>query len=68
VQWLLPEYNDYYRTHPKRWNGERRLGKYDFQCWYIRKSYPQSDAVKAILSRFGGVSVADFEKASNNRD
>ena len=60
TQWLLPEYNDYYRSHPRRWNGQMRWGKYDYQCWFVRTDYPQSAAVMDILRRHGGMSAADY--------
>ena len=62
TQWLLPEYNDYYRSHPHRWNGQYRWGRYDYQCWFLRNASPQSAAVMDILRRHGGVSAAEYEK------
>lgn len=61
VQWMLPEFNDYYRFHPRRWSGEMRLGRLAYQCWFIRKSYPQSAQVFEILKQFGGISAANYE-------
>ena len=62
TQWLLPEYNDYYRSHPHRWNGRLRPGQYDYQCWFIRDASPQSAAVVDILRRHGGVSAAEYKR------
>jgi hypothetical protein len=60
TQWLLPEYNDYYRFHPHRWNEETRYGKFDYQCWFVRKNYSHSSEVFDILKRHGGVSASDY--------
>jgi hypothetical protein len=65
TQWLLPEYNAYYRNHPRRWNGQYRWGKYAYQCWFIRNAYPQSAAVMDILRRHGGMSAADYEQVAH---
>jgi len=61
TQWLLPQYNDNYRSHPHRWNGQYRWGRYDYQCWFIRNTSPQSTAVMDILRRHGGMSAVDYK-------
>jgi len=65
TQWLLPEYNDYYRSHLRRWNRQRRWGQYDYQCWFIRNGSPQSAAVVDILRRHGGMSAAEYMSESH---
>ena len=62
TQWLLPEYNDYYRSHSHRWNGQASGGRYDYQCWFIRNNSPQSAAVMDILRRHGGMSAAEYQR------
>jgi hypothetical protein len=62
TQWLLPQYNDYYRAHPRRWNGQPRYGAVDFQCWFVRDDSAQSAAVTRILQEHGAVSAADYRK------
>jgi len=58
TQWLL--YNDYYRAHPRRWNGQIRPGKYDDQCWFVRNSYVHAADVVAILRRHGAFAAVDI--------
>ncbi len=53
TQYLLPQYNQYYRDHPRRWNGEPRYGDTDFQCWFVRNDSPQSAAIESILQQHG---------------
>jgi hypothetical protein len=62
AQWLLPQYNEYYRSHPKRWNGETRWGVDDYQCWFVRREASQSIAVQQILLRHGAITAADYMK------
>jgi len=60
TQWLLPQYNDYYRSHPQRWNGKIRPGKYDAQCWFVRNSYAHAADVTSILKHHGAIAAADL--------
>jgi len=60
TQWLLPQYNAYDRTHPRRWNGQRRYADIDYQCWFVRNQYPGSERVAAILRGHGGISTAEY--------
>jgi hypothetical protein len=62
TQWLLPQYNAYYRAHPRRWNGQRRYGDVDYQCWFIRNRYPGSARVAAILREHGGMSAEEYRR------
>ena len=66
TQWLLPQYNDYYRSHPQRWNGQTRPGKYDAQCWFVRNSYAHAADVVTILKRHGAIAATDIEPAAIN--
>jgi len=68
TQWLLPQYNGYYRTHPLRWNRERRWGNEDYQCWFIHNSYPLNAEVMEILKRHGGISAADYVAAHETKE
>lgn len=61
VQWLLPEYNSYYRSHPLRWNGQPRPGKFDYQCWFIRSDDSETTEIERLLEQFGGLSAKSFE-------
>jgi hypothetical protein len=60
TQWLVPQYNAYDRGHPVRWNGHRRYGDVDYQCWFVRSGYAQSERVEGILREHGGMSAAEY--------
>lgn len=60
TQWLLPQYNAYDRSHPRRWNGQRRYADIDYQCWFVRNAYPNSDRVVAVLREHGGISTGEY--------
>ena len=62
TQWLLPQYNEYDRTHPRRWNGQRRYGDVDYQCWFIRNGYAESARVAGILREHGGMSATEYRE------
>jgi hypothetical protein len=59
-QWLLPQFNNYYRSHPTRWNGVPRYGLADYQCWFVRNDSPQSSAVANILRRHGAITADEY--------
>ena len=61
TQWLLPQYNHYDRSHPTRWNGQKRFADIDYQCWFVRNDYPSSAKVVSILREHGGISTAEYQ-------
>jgi hypothetical protein len=67
-QWLLPQFNKYYRSHPTRWNGQHRFGVGDYQCWFVRNDSPESAAVAAILRRHGAITAAEYREGQVSPD
>ncbi|MEO6922946.1 MAG: hypothetical protein ABI142_03910, partial [Bryocella sp.] len=60
TQWLLPQYNNYYRAHSLRWNGQKRYGLVDYQCWFVRNTSPSSAAIASILQRHGAITPSEY--------
>jgi hypothetical protein len=59
-QWLLPQFSPYYRSHPRRWNGQTRPGRFDYQCWFLRNGFADSGRIANILAQNGGLTPAEY--------
>ena len=59
-QWLLPQFSPYYDSHPRRWNGQLRPGRFDYQCWFIRTGFPEYGRIAEILRQNGGLTPAQY--------
>jgi len=68
TQWLLPQYNAYDRSHPRRWNGQRRYADVDYQCWFLRNGYAGSEKVVSLLREHGGISTVEYEERKVDRN